>query len=200
VSACTAAAGDRGQGDTFRRCVLLLLACSLCLPGLPASARDTHITDTRSLLVDGVYRIGARVEFDLDVIAEEALENGVPLVLEVRIEVLHERDWLWPDVVAELRQRFELQYRALSRRYVVHNFSSGVRYSFREFSDALQFVGNIYDLPLIDANLLEPGQSYWVSMRADLDIESLPTPIRLWAYLGSNWSLHSDWTRWRLEP
>jgi len=37
-------------------------------------------------------------------------------------------------------------------------------------------------------------------MRADLDVESLPTPVRLWAYLGSAWSLKGDWYQWLLQP
>ena len=67
-------------------------------------------------------------------------------------------------------------------------------------SDALEYIGNVYDLPLIDANLLDPQHTYMVRMRADLDVESLPTPVRLWAYLGSAWSLKGDWYRWPLQP
>jgi hypothetical protein len=82
----------------------------------------------------------------------------------------------------------------------VKNYSTGVQHSFLELDEALDYTGNIYDLPLIDANLLKPEQSYSVRMRADLDIESLPTPVRLWAYLGSDWSLKSDWHQWPLQP
>ena len=82
----------------------------------------------------------------------------------------------------------------------MRNFSTGVQYSFRDLEEALEYVGNVYDLPLIDANLLKPHQTYQVRMRADLEIESLPTPVRLWAYLGSDWNLQSDWHQWPLQP
>jgi hypothetical protein len=72
--------------------------------------------------------------------------------------------------------------------------------SFSSMRDALEYIGNIYDLPLIDAQLLEAGQTYFVDMRADIDVEALPTPVRLWAYLGSEWSLKSKWFRWPLQP
>jgi hypothetical protein len=165
-----------------------------------SSARETRISSVRTLLADGVYRIGANVEFEFNETLHDALHNGVPLLIQLRIEVLRQRRWLWAGLVAELRQRFELQYHALSRRYLVSNFSTGVQRSFSTMKDALKYIGNVYDLPLIDANLLEPHQNYIVRMRADLDVESLPTPVRLWAYLGSAWSLKGDWYQWPLEP
>ncbi len=161
---------------------------------------DTTIRDARTILVDGVYRVGAIIDFKLNETLSEGLQNGVPLVLELRIEVIREREWLWPERVAQLRQRFSLEYHALTRRYLVENESTGVQYSFLTLDEALDHVGNVYDLPLIDANLLQPEQSYEVWMRADLEIESLPTPVRLWAYFGSDWTLQSDWFKWPLQP
>ena len=184
--------------STLRRAVWLLLA--LCLLATPLSARETTISSTRTLLVDGVYRLGAQVDFDFNETLYDALHNGVPLFIELRIEVLQERTWLWPGVVAELRQRFELQYHALSRYYLVRNFSTGAQYSFLTMNAALEYIGNVYDLPLIDAKLLEAKQKYVVRMRADIDVEALPTPVRLWAYLGSAWSLKGNWKQWQLQP
>jgi hypothetical protein len=172
----------------------------LCLFVSPLSVGETRIHDTRTLLVEGVYRVGARIEFELNETLQDALRNGVPLILELQIEVLRDRHWLWGDMVAQLRQRFGLQFHALSRQYLVQNYSSGEQFNFRKLSDALHYIGNVYDLPLIDANLLEPEQDYWVRMRANLDVESLPTPVRVWAYLGSEWSLQSDWYQWHLQP
>jgi len=188
----------RGCKSGCRRLWLALL--SLCCLALPALADDAQIRQVRTLLSDGVYRLGARIDFNLNETLQQALQNGVPLVLELRIEVIREREWLWSERAAYLRQRFGLQYHALTRRYLVDNYSTDVQYSFLELEEALDYIGNIYDLPLIDANLLSPEHTYWVRMRADLDIESLPTPVRLWAYLGSDWSLQSEWHQWPLQP
>ncbi|MFQ5644058.1 MAG: DUF4390 domain-containing protein [Thiogranum sp.] len=173
---------------------------TLCLLAAPLCARETTISNPRTLLVDGVYRLGAHVDFDFNETLYDALHNGVPLLIELRVEVLQKRAWLWPEVVAELRQRFKLQYHALSRYYLVRNFSSGVQFSFRTMNEALEYIGNVYDLPLIDAKLLDPKQHYVVRMRADIDVEALPTPVRLWAYLGSAWSLKGNWKQWQLQP
>jgi len=184
---------------------LLLLALSFSVtPAYSDEGKsrqtDTTIREARTILVDGVYRVGARIDFKLNHTLSDGLQNGVPLVLELRIEVIREREWLWSELVAQLRQRFRLEYHALTRLYLVQNQSSGAQYGFQTLEEALEYVGNVYDLPLIDANLLQPEQSYEVWMRADLEIESLPTPVRLWAYLGSGWTLQSDWFKWPLQP
>lgn len=163
-------------------------------------ARETRITDARTLLVDNVYRLGAHVDFDFNDTLNDALYNGVPLLIELRIEVLRDRTWLWSESIAELRQRFKLEYHTLGRRYLASNYSTGGQHSFATLNDALAYIGNIYDLPLIDAQLLEPGEVYYVRMRADIDVEALPTPVRAWAYLGSEWSLKSKWYQWQLHP
>ena len=196
ISDTTVAVNTRYSGRN-RWCLSLLVA--LCLVVVQSYARETRISNVRTLLADGVYRIGARVDFEFNETLHDALHNGVPLLIELHIEVLRQRRWFWPERVAELRQRFELQYHALSRRYLVSNYSTGVQHSFSSMNDALEYIGNVYDLPLIYAKLLEHRQPYIVRMRAELDVESLPTPVRLWAYLGSAWSLKGDWYQWHLE-
>lgn len=184
--------------------LLLLALCFFTVPTYSSEGNfrptDTKIRNARTILVDGVYRVGATIDFKLNDTLSAGLQNGVPLVLELRIEVIREREWLWPERVAQLLRRFRLEYHALSRLYLAQNQSTGVQYSFPTLDEALEYVGNVYDLPLIDANLLQAEQSYEVWMRADLEIESLPTPVRLWAYLGSGWTLQSDWFKWPLQP
>jgi hypothetical protein len=65
--------------------LVLMFSCTF-LSG--ARASDADIRDVRTLLSDGVYRLGARIDFNLNDTLEQALLNGVPLVLELRIEVI----------------------------------------------------------------------------------------------------------------
>jgi hypothetical protein len=198
VTEHTIAVTDHLPARRHWRLSFWLLSC--CLLFTPAQAGDVKIHDTRTLLIDGVYRVGARVELTLNETLQEALHNGVPLVLKLSVEVIREREWLFPERVAQLEQKFELEYHALTESYLVKVLSTGAQRSFRTLDAALAFIGNVYDLPLIDENLLRAGRKYWVRMRADLDVEALPTPIRVWAYLGSEWSLQGDWHRWPLLP
>lgn len=191
--------GGHGRWAGLLLCLLLCLAAAT----VPAdTVRDSsfEVREARSLLVDGVYRVSAQVEYRLGDQALEALQHGVPLVLEIRIQVYRQREWLWNEQVAQLRQRYQLRYHALSQRYLVLSFNTGVQQSFQRLDDALHSIGMLYDLPLLDARLLAEDGRYELRLRADLDIEELPTPIRLWAYLSSGWAVTSDWYTWPLEP
>ena len=132
---------DRIRGSSSRCRFLLLALVALCFLALPTLASDAQIRDVRTLLSDGVYRLGARIDFSLNQTLQQALQNGVPLVLELRIEVIRERDWLWAERAAQLRQRFGLQFHALTRRYLVDNYSTDVQYSFLELEEALDYIG-----------------------------------------------------------
>lgn len=152
--------------------------------------------DTR--LVEGVYRLDARLDYDFSQAALEALANGVPLTLELEMEVRRRRDWVWDETVAALAQRFRLDYHALARQYLVTNLNSGEFKSFPTLSAATLYMGVIDDFPLLDRSLLAPGERYYGRLRASLDIEALPAPLRPVAYLSGDWRLASEWYTWPL--
>ena len=190
----------------LRALVGLLVAL---LPGgwaPPLSAGDHvapaqfRVLDASTRLVDGVYMLDARVHFDLTPEATEALDSGVPMVVEMQIQVFEPRDLLWDRTVAALVQRHQLEYRALADRYLVINLNSGERSSHTRLDVALARLGRVRNLPMLDRRLLEKGVRYGVRMRALLDIESLPLPLRPVAYLSSAWDLASEWHEWLLTP
>ncbi len=65
---------------------------------------------------------------------------------------------------------------------------------------AIGAIGEVRQLPVVAASALEPGRPYLLSLRAALDIEALPLPLRPRAYLSQDWNLSSEWSRWRLRP
>ena len=63
---------------------------------------------------------------------------------------------------------------------------------------ALDAIGRLHDFPLIDRALLKPPGNYYGRLRASLDIEALPPPLRPVAYLSTDWRLGSTWYAWSL--
>jgi len=173
----------------------------LCLPRA-VYAEDTYfsVRDARTVLKDDVYLLDANIVYRFSDSALEALHNGIPLVLETQIKVSRLRDWLWTDTIAELSQRFRLQYHALSDRYVIQNINTGQRQSFATLDDALHSLGIVRSFPMLDAKLLQADAEYRVSIRAVMLVEELPTPMRLWAYASDQWRHDSAWYTWRLQP
>lgn len=171
---------------------------TLLLIASPAWSEGFEVSHAKTHLADDVYRLNAEIEFGLSEVALEALHNGVPLTIELEIEVYHEREWMWDETVASLQQRLRLEYHALARQYVVTNLNSGDHSAFPTLQAATDFLGRVQEFPLLDGSLVEPSDAYYARLRASLDIESLPAPLRPVAYLSGDWRLASEWYQWRL--
>ncbi len=182
----------------------LAVLCASLLIAVPASAQDKighfEIRSAYAELNDGIYYLNARVDFQLSDSAEEALQSGVALTFELQINVNRTRRYLPDPEVASLRQRYRLEYHALSERYVLRNLNSGERESFASLNAAFGVLGRVNQLPILDETLLEPSRRYEISLRAMIDTGGLPGPLRLLAFWREDWHLASEWYRWPLRP
>jgi hypothetical protein len=147
----------------------------------------------------GVYFLDASISYRLSSEAREALQSGVPLTIRIDVELLHGRRWWFDNETATLRQLYQLEYHALSERYIVTNLNSGDQDSFPALFSALNVLGRVDRLPLIDASVLDPDRDYELRLRAVLDVEQFPGPLRLLAFWRRDWSLGSEWYRWPLQ-
>lgn len=181
------------------RWVALLLVLGCCQGVQADESNGFTITSAETALKEGVYRLDARIHFVLPDRVIEAMQNGVPQVIEIEMQVLRPREYLWDEALAAVVQRYEIVYHALSERYVVINLNTASRTSYPSLGEALYQIGVVKDFPLIDAKLLPDNETCYGAIRARLDIESLPTPIRLTAYTNASWWLSSDWIRWPLQ-
>ena len=150
-------------------------------------------------MVAGVHELDARLQLILSAEALEALNSGVPLMIELNLEVIRIRGLWLDDVEAELTVTYELEYRPLSQRYVLRNLNSGDQDSFSTLYSALNNLGRIQGLPVIDDALLDPDSAYRLRLRALLSTRQYPAPLRILFFWRSQWQLTSDWYQWNLE-
>ena len=150
-------------------------------------------------LESGVYYLDAWIEYRLSSDALEALDAAVPLTILLEVEFINPR-WVWAgENVGDLRQSYQLQYHSLSERYIVRNLNSGEQNTFATLFSALNDLGRVTRLPLIDAALLDPNQNHDVRIRALLSTEDMPGPLRFLAFWRRDVAQISDWYRWQLE-
>ncbi len=188
---------------------LAALAASLAvLAGLwqPTLAQDGieragyfEVRSASTRQVGGVHTLDARLQLVLSSEALTALSSGVPLVIELQLQLIRDRRFWWDDAEADLEVRFELEYRPLSQRYIVRNTNSGDQDSFATLYSALNNLGRVQGLPVIDDALLEPGDDYRIRLRAMLQTQQYPAPLRLLFFWRSEWQLQSEWYEWLLE-
>ena len=150
-------------------------------------------------LVGGVHMLDARLQLVLSSEALNALNSGVPLTIELQMQLIRKRRFYIDSMDAELAVRFELEYRPLSQRYIVRNLNSGDQDSFATLYSALNNLGRVQRLPVIDESLLIPGKSYRARVRALLATEQYSAPLRLLFFWRDEWQLKSEWYEWNLE-
>jgi len=179
--------------------LLILFAWGTLATG--ADLRGFRIHNASTSLVNGVYQLRAHLELNLNDEVLQALESGVPITLVLDMEVGRKRHYfLWNESVASLEQRYRLEFHSLSEQYRVINLNTDVRETYPELEHALRAIGDLEDFPMLDRRLLNSRERYEVSLRIRLDIESLPSPLRVVAYVSPSWHLVSPWYFFPLLP
>ncbi len=189
---------------TLASLLLSVLASAVVLTPAQAQLQPPRegFFDVRSattVMVAGVHELQARLQLILSAEALDALESGVPLTIELKLEVIRVRGLWLDDVEASLTVTYELEYRPLSQRYILRNLNSGDQNSFATLYSALNNLGRIQGLPVIDDALLEPGSGYRMRLRALLSTRQFPAPLRILFFWRSQWQLQSDWYSWTIE-
>lgn len=187
-------------------CSIVLAALSGMLVAAPVAAQQMperqgffDIRSATTVLNEGVHELDARLQLILSDEALDALNSGVTLMIELNFQVIRVRG-LWIDAVdAELTFQYELEYRPLSQRYIVRNLNSGNQDSFSTLYSALNNLGRIQGLPVIDDAVLDEDSRYRLRLKAQLSTTQYPSALRMLFFWRSQWQLESEWYEWTLE-
>ncbi len=186
------------------RTLLLVGALALCIPAPPGRADGLEgrfeVRSADLELEDGVYHLNARIGLPISDAVRRGLAEGVPLTLEVDLDVERVRQLLPNSRVAELTQRYHLQYNAVSGHYVLHNDNSGQQQSLGTIDAALESLSEVRSLPVLDKALLSSERRYEASVRAKVDYGTVPFTLRVLMFWVNEWHRESDWYTWTLQP
>lgn len=151
-------------------------------------------------LKDGVYHLNARIDLPISDAVRRGLVEGVPLALEVDLDIERVRQLLPNSRVAELTQRYHLQYNAVSARYILRNDNSGQQESLGTVDEAISHLSEVHSLPALDKALIAPDRRYEGRVKARLDFGTVPFTLRLLMFWVSDWHRESDWYAWTFQP
>ena len=190
-------------GVTRKYALFVLLATFALGTGLAQDEVEREgyfeVRSASTEVVNGVHTLDARLQLVLSSEALAALESGVTLTIELQMQVIRVRRFIVDDVEAELAIRYELEYSPVSQRYVVRNLNSGDQDSFATLYSALNSLGRVQGLPVIDDAVLSADATYRVRLRAMLNTERYPAALRVLFFWRGQWQLQSEWYEWLLE-
>ena len=190
-----------------RRCAALLIAVALLaeIPcATPARAEGLEgrfeVRSADLELKDGVYHLNARIDLPVGDAVRRGLVEGVPLSLELDIDIERVRQLLPNSRVAELTQHCHLQYNAVSARFILRNDNSGQQESLGTIDAALEQLSEIHGLPVLDKSLMAADRRYEANVRAKIDYGTVPFTLRVVMFWVNEWHRESDWYTWTLQP
>ncbi|HET6565420.1 MAG TPA: DUF4390 domain-containing protein [Xanthomonadales bacterium] len=146
-----------------------------------------ELTGLKSRISGQQLKVELKQNISLSPDARAALENGVPLHIEIRAEL---------DAAAETItafRRFEIRYMPLSDHYQLSSAQPAWVRTFPRLRHALAELSEVeLDLPLENVAAGE----YQLSARSWLEKRRLPAPMRLPAWFSPNWQHDSGWQSW----
>jgi Domain of unknown function (DUF4390) len=175
----------------------LILAQPLRAEGL-AGRFEVRSADLE--LKDGVYHLNARIDLPITEAVRHGLVEGLPLTLEVDLDIERVRQLLPNSRVAELTQRYRLQYNAVSARYILRNENSGQQESLGTVDEAIAHLSEVHSLPALDKALIAADRRYEGRVKARIDFGTVPFTLRLLMFWVSDWHRESDWYAWTFQP
>ncbi len=180
-------------------CIAAALIATL---GTSVAGAEFTVANVVPRLTAETLALSGMVDLGLSAKVEEALSKGIPMDVIIDISLYRKRSLLWDARIQTWVLRRQISYHALSRQYLLmgHRPDPAAVESFVSLQSALTSMGSLDELSLAVSRKLDSDADYYVEVRASLDIESLPAPLRPVAYTSLAWHLSSGWTEWHVQP
>jgi hypothetical protein len=182
------------------------LVCCAALLCLAASA-DAHAQEQRRFevrnafveLKDDAWLLDVRLDLKLGKAAQQALDEGVPLVLVLDAEASVERRFIPDETVVALTRRWQIAHDAISERYVVTDLGNDEQVSHASQEEALEALSRISGIGVAGTEKLASEGRFDMRVRATIEIGELPAAIKMLVFW-KNWSRSTDWYAWSVRP
>ena len=190
----------------FHKKLVNLISLILFLSALNVSAqmRPNHegyfdVRSATTILDKQNYLLDARLQLFLSDEALNALNSGVPLTIELNIEIIRSRRFMPDAKEDELQFQYELEYRPLSQRYIVRDVKGATQDSYATLFSALNKLGKVQDLVLTQNSSLDHQSKYRFRLQALLSTKQYSAPLRMLFFWRNQWDLKSEWFEWQLK-
>lgn len=177
-------------------CVAALGLGAGCSSGAPGTG--LAIEEARWSVGDGAVNLALELEIGLTAAVAEALHNGVPITVLIETRVLEPRRWFWDRTLIEDERRYTLSHQSLSDQYLVRAPGSETFRAYPSREIALSVMETPDDWRGALPEGTEAGDLR-ARVRARLELQSLPAPLRLTAYFSPDWRIGSGWHSERLD-
>ena len=176
----------------------LLVACLAIVLPLAVHAGSVTVTSAAANIINEMVVVDAHVNYEFSDDALDALRSGIALFIDVDFRIKRQRRFIWDRKVLNLSRRYCFERHALTDRYVITDLVTSDRRIYDSLNAAIADLGQIQKIPVAENSDFDVSMEYKIGLRARLDLESLPAPIRPIAYISPSWRMSSGWYQWTL--
>ncbi len=175
---------------------LLLLMMSLVVAedGVAFRVQNASFSLDETLL-----ELNSEIEIELPAYISVAIEQGFAVPLMFEVEILSPIKY-WPDrKIVSLKQQYQLHFLPMLGSYVIIDLNAGQRYYFDSLNEAVEYLHEVNNYPMLDVNNISDERSYYARLRFGIDSDELPLPLKSSSLWDNDWNLKSDWYAWDIE-
>ena len=150
-------------------------------------------------LDETLLELNSEIEIELPAYISIAIEQGFAVPLMFEVEILSPIKY-WPDrKIVSLKQQYQLQFLPMLGSYVIFDLNAGQRYYFDSLDEAVEYLHEVNNYPMLDVNNISDERSYYARLRFGIDSDELPLPLKSSSLWDNDWNLKSDWYAWDIE-
>lgn len=184
----------------IKKIILLIIVQSLLFSVSFANDFSISTVFVKQGSQENNYKIAVEATIKMSPVQIEMLENGIPLTFSYTLVAEEKFGMVWlrgNNLPKEYD--YTISYNALSQQYVVRTHHNQKYENFPTLSLALAYIAEPKNLNLQVVDR-ENNREYRAGVRLKLNINALPTPLRVPAYLSKDWNLDTGWKYWELKP
>ena len=170
----------------------------LASPPTSVTASEAGIFIQRAQLdfKDNLQIVTADIEYRFPPVALRALDEGIPLTFRVKLRIDRLRSWGWPENLVQDERMIQLRYQPLAKSFQVSDLGSGAVVHYASLASVLDTLSHLRGWSIPALPPFDEDEQREAILSFDFDVESLPLPLRLVAYLSPDWTMDTPPYRW----
>jgi hypothetical protein len=173
---------------------LLISAVSIAQGGSPFNVKTASFTVQDSLLL-----LDSTIEIDLPKYINRAIDQGFAVPFMFEVEVLEYSQYWFDKKLLSFKQQYQLHYLPMLSSYAIFDVNATERLYFNSRQLVVRYLKEVYAYPMFDFSNINQSKLAYVRMRAGIDVDELPLPLKSSSLWDNNWELQSDWFEWTID-
>lgn len=189
----------RRRFNWCRHVQAILLGLLISAASMAQDEPAFNIKTASFTMQDSLLLLDSTIEIELPKYINKAIDQGFAVPLMFEVEVLKYSKYWLDEKLLSLKQQYQLHYLPMLSSYAIFDVNANQRLYFNSRQEAVKYLKVIYAYPMFDITNINQSGRVYVRMRAGIDVDELPLPLKSSSLWDNDWGLQSDWFEWKID-